>query len=165
VKLSEIRELIDYHYWATYRMLEGAASLSPEQFTREMGSSFGSVRNTLVHLYSAEWAWLSRWNGVSPTAQLPPETFPDIAVANLLWRQQEAEMRRFWDTVAEDDLGRVIDYRNLSGQAYSQPLQQMLQHTVNHGTYHRGQLVTMLRQLGAAPPKATDLIVFYRERG
>jgi uncharacterized damage-inducible protein DinB len=40
----------------------------------------------------------------------------------------------------------------------------MLQHVVNHGSYHRGQVTTLLRQLGAPAPKSVDLIAFYRER-
>jgi uncharacterized damage-inducible protein DinB len=46
---------------------------------------------------------------------------------------------------------------------FAQPLWQCLQHVANHSTYHRGQITTMLRQLGAKPA-GTDLIGFYRER-
>jgi uncharacterized damage-inducible protein DinB len=55
----------------------------------------------------------------------------------------------------------VPDQRRLTGAS---PLWQMLQHVVNHATYHRGQVTTLLRQLGATPPKSQDLIAFYRER-
>ena len=58
----------------------------------------------------------------------------------------------------------MIDYKSTAGVAGASVLWQMLQHVVNHSTYHRGQVTTMLRQLGAAPPKAMDLIAFYRER-
>jgi uncharacterized damage-inducible protein DinB len=61
------------------------------------------------------------------------------------------------------DVNRVIEYRLMSGQPAASPLWQMLQHLINHGSYHRGQVTTMLRQLGR-PAIATDLIVFYRGR-
>ena len=71
--LLTLRTLVDYHYWARDRVLDAAESLTPEQFTRDLGSSFRSVRDTLTHLYSAERNWHSRWQGVSPTSMLSPE--------------------------------------------------------------------------------------------
>ena len=72
MNLRDLETLLDYHYWARDRVLDGGrAQLTPEQFTRDLGSSFKSVRDTLAHTYSAEWAWYSRWQGTSPTAMLP----------------------------------------------------------------------------------------------
>jgi uncharacterized damage-inducible protein DinB len=159
----ELQRLIDYHYWATYRIIDAVELLSPEQFTRDLGNSFPSVRDTLVHLFGAEWVWLSRWNGVSPSALLPNEMFPDPATARKKFVEHEVIFRDFWRRTDESRLGETIGYRTLSGQEFESKLWQMLVHVINHGTYHRGQLTTMLRQLGAAAPKATDLIVYYRE--
>ena len=159
----DIAALIDYHYWATYRVIDAVESLTSEQFTQSIVSSFGSVRDTLVHLYGAEWIWLCRWNGVSPANSLAPDIFPDVATARRMFQEHEVKVREFWKSQSESDLARIVNYKTLAGQAFSSPLWQMQQHVVNHGTYHRGQLTTMLRQLGAAPPKATDLILFYRE--
>ena len=74
--LRDLQTLLDYHYWARDRVLDAAEKLTPEQFTRDLGSSFKSVRDTLVHTYAAEWAWHSRWHGVSPTSLLPPDRLP-----------------------------------------------------------------------------------------
>ena len=63
---DDVRTLLDYHYWARDRMLEAVDRLSPDQFTRNMGNSFGSVRDTIAHTYSAEWIWYSRWRGTLP---------------------------------------------------------------------------------------------------
>ena len=75
---NEIGLLIDYHYWARDRLLDAVAALTPDQYTRDLGSSFKSVRETVTHIYAAEWAWFERWNGRSPTALLPPDQFPDL---------------------------------------------------------------------------------------
>ena len=73
-------------------------------------------------------------------------------------------MRSFVNGLGEDGISRVIEHKLLSGQPGRIPFWQMLQHVVNHASYHRGQVTTMLRQLGVQPPKSMDLIAFYRER-
>ena len=162
--LQDLRLLLDYHYWARDRVLDAVESLSHDQFTRDMGSSFRSIRDTLAHLYFAEWAWYSRWQGDSPTSQLPADMFPDLATIRALWRDQEAKMRALLDTLDEAGINRRMEYKLLSGTPGASVFWHMLQHVVNHASYHRGQITTMLRQLGATPPKAMDLIAFYRER-
>jgi uncharacterized damage-inducible protein DinB len=165
MNLHDCRLLLDYHYWARDRLLEAVAPLAPEQFTRDLGSSFRSVRDTLTHIYFAEWAWHLRWIGQSPAAPLALDMFADVAALREAWEKHEATVRAFLERTGEDGLSRVIEYRLISGQPGASILWQMLQHVVNHATYHRGQVTTMLRQLGATPPKSMDLIVFYRERG
>jgi len=164
VNYRDLRELIDYHYWARNRLLEAVAPLTPEQLTRDMGNSFRSIRDTLAHIYFAEWVWHSRWQGESPTA-MPGVTFADVAAIRTAWIEHEAKLRAFLEGLGEEGINRRMEYRLFSGQAGVSVFWQMLQHVVNHASYHRGQVTTLLRQLGAVPPKSTDLITFYRERG
>jgi uncharacterized damage-inducible protein DinB len=165
MNLQDLRTLLDYHYWARDRLLDALDGLTPEQFTRDLGSSFKSIRDTVAHTYAAEWAWYQRWHGQSPTALLPFDQFPDVAALRSVWSSQEAKMRAFVDALGDEDVARVIDYKLLSGAEGSSPIWQMLQHVVNHASYHRGQATTMLRQLGATPAKPMDLIAFYRVGG
>jgi uncharacterized damage-inducible protein DinB len=165
MNLQDLRTLLDYHYWARDRMFEALAPLTPEQANRDLGSSFKSVRDTVTHLYAAEWAWFSRWQGTSPTALLPADTFADLAGVRLAWLELEAQMRAFLEELGEAGVDRVIAFKLLSGQPGASPFWQMLQHVVNHASYHRGQVTTMLRQLGAQPAKPLDMIAFYRSRG
>lgn len=158
---DEVRTLYAYNSWANHRALDAAATLSPEQSARNLGSSFPSVRDTLAHIMLAEWLWLERWMGRSPA--FPPSDFPDLASIRARWQKIESDLLNFVSTLAPADLDRVVEYKNTKGTAFSNPMRQMLQHVVNHGTYHRGQITTMLRQLGATP-SATDLIAFYREQ-
>ena len=160
----DLNRLIDYHYWARDRVLDAVEALSPDQFIRDTGSSFRSVRDTLVHVYSSEWVWHSRWLGRSPTVHLPPDPFTNVATIRSVWRDHEATMREYLSRLDDDGVNRVIEYTLFNGQVSASALWQMVQHVVNHASYHRGQVVTMLRQLGAPPPKSLDLITFYRER-
>ncbi len=162
--VQDLRTLLDYHYWARDRMLDALDSLTAEQLNRDLGSSFKSIRETVAHLYAAEWAWHQRWQGQSPTALLSPDLFPDLAAIRRQWTAHEGKMRAFLDGLDDDAIARPIDYTLLSGAAGSSPLWQMLQHVVNHASYHRGQVTTMLRQLGVPPAKSMDLIAFYRTR-
>lgn len=164
MNLTDLRTMLDYHYWARDRILAAAEALTPEQFTRDLGSSFKSVRDTLAHLYAAEFAWYSRWHGNSPTSLTPADLFPDVATLRARWAELESNVRKYVDDNGEAGVSQVIDYKLLSGTPGSSPLWQMLQHVVNHGSYHRGQVTTMIRQLGGTPAKGLDMIGFYRER-
>ena len=161
---QDLQTLIDYHYWARDRLFDALEPLTAEQLARDMGNSFKSIHDTVAHVYAAEWAWYERWHGNSPTALLPADRFPDLASIRRAWSEQETKMRAYVDGLGEDGGSRVIEYKLLSGQAGSSPLWQMLQHVVNHASYHRGQVTTMLRQLGAQPPKSMDMIGYYRAR-
>lgn len=157
--------LVDYHYWARDRMLEALDVLTPEQYEKDLGSSFKSVRETVVHTYGAEWNWYERWIGHSPTALPDVTMFPGLATLRSAWKTQERNVRLLVDALAaSNELDRAFRYRTFDGQEMESLFSQMLQHVVNHATFHRGQLTTMLRQLGAPAPKQQDLIRFFRER-
>lgn len=160
--IEDVHLLYDYNSWANRRVLDACAELTPEQFTRNLGSSYPSVRDTLTHIMFVEWLWLERWHGRSPTGP-PSGEFPDLASIRARWQTIESDLLKFVRAVSASDLERVVTYRNTKGNPFLSPMWQMLQHVVNHGTYHRGQVTTMLRQLDATPV-ATDLIAFYREQ-
>jgi uncharacterized damage-inducible protein DinB len=165
VDLQDLRTLLDYHYWARDRVLDAAERLTPGQYGQDLGSSFRSVRDTLAHVYSAEWVWYSRWQGASPARPLLADELQDVAALRAAWRAHEQKMRAFVDGLGEQGVSSVCHYTTFAGQAGSSAFQEMLQHVVNHASYHRGQVTTMLRQLGAEPPRSMDLITFYREGG
>src|SRR5206468_9851512 len=160
--VHDLQTLLDYHYWARDRVFEAIERLTPEQYNRDLGSSFKSIRETITHIYAAEWAWYMRWQGESPTALLPADRFADLAALASTWREHEVKMRAFVDRLDEAGAHRMIEYTLLSGHTGASPVWQMVQHVVNHASYHRGQITTMLRQIGAAPAKPMDLIAYYR---
>ena len=164
MNFQELRTLVDYHYWSRDRLLEAVERLSPEQLHRDLGNSFPSIRDTLVHLYGAECIWCDRWEGQSPRSMPDAGGFPDLASIRRAWNEQERKVRAVLERLGEQGVGEPIEYKTANGQPQAQLFWQMLQHLVNHGSYHRGQVTTMMRQLKQAPPKSMDLIAFYRER-
>lgn len=161
--VEDFRLLFDYNSWANHRALDASSKLSAEQFTRDLGSSFRSVRDTLAHIYGAEWMWLERWHGRIPTALPSSGDFPDIESLRARWAEHERNLNAYIGSLTPSELQRVIRYKNTKGTPFEGPIGPMLQHVINHSTYHRGQITTMLRQLGANAV-STDLIGFYRER-
>jgi uncharacterized damage-inducible protein DinB len=160
---EEMGLLYDYNTWANHRSLEAASALTPEQFTKPLGSSFSSVRDTLAHICGGEWVWLERFLGRSPSSMPDNSVFPDVASLRTHWQPIETKLVAFVRGLRPADLDRVLEYKTMKFGVYTNPLWQSLQHLVNHGTYHRGQVTTMLRQHGAQPIP-TDLMHFYRER-
>ncbi|MFQ5797682.1 MAG: DinB family protein [Bacteroidota bacterium] len=158
--MNRIKALYEYNWWANARILDAASRLTPEKFTKDLRSSYPSVRDTLVHVMSAEWIWLKRWKGTSPKAMMAPSDFPTISLLRPRWAEVEHEQAEFVRSITGESLKTIIAYVNTEGETWRYPLWQTMQHVVNHSTYHRGQVTTMLRQLGAEP-LATDFLVFY----
>jgi uncharacterized damage-inducible protein DinB len=163
MNVEDFRLLYDYNVWANDRTLECCAALSDEQFLRDLGSSFRSVRDTLVHIYGAEWIWLERWHGRSPSGLPDGTDCKNLDSARRLLQEADRGLVDYVASLTNDDLQRVHNYKTTAGGPQAQPGWQMLQHVANHSTYHRGQIATMLRQLGTKAV-STDLIAFYRER-
>jgi uncharacterized damage-inducible protein DinB len=159
---GEVRELFAYDAWANALQFEAATALSVEQLGHSVASSFPSVGGTMAHVVGAEWLWLRRWQGDSPGGF--PDWMARPVLAELRARLSEVEQEReaFAASLSDGDLGRVVSYRNLAGLAFSDRLDSLIRHVVNHSTYHRGQVATQLRQLGFKPP-STDLIVYLRQ--
>ena len=176
IPLETLRELFDYNYWARDRQVEACAALSEEQFLRPMGSSFSSVRDTLAHLVGAEWIWLERWRGRSPKTMpgvaegLPfadmvkrwNEQFPTVGAVETRWREVERGVREYLSTLDEGKLAQPLTYVNWQGESWTYPLWRTLVHIVNHQTYHRGQVTTLLRQLGAKAAPVDFLVAHDR---
>lgn len=160
-RADEIRELYEYNRWANGQVLDAAGRLPEEAFTRDLKSSFPSVRDTLAHILAAEWVWLARWEGASPTGM--PEGWASSTYDDLRerWRAFEGRQKEFLAGLTGARLDEEVSYRTTGGEPFRSPLWQMLRHVANHSTYHRGQVITLLRQLGAEAP-STDLIRFYR---
>jgi uncharacterized damage-inducible protein DinB len=162
--LAEIHDLYAYNRWANRRILAAATVLPAEERGRDLGSSFPSVQATLTHVLGAEWIWLERWNGRSPAGFPADWELGDWAELERRWEDVERTQASFVGGLSEADLQRAVDYRTIDGTPYAARLGQLLRHVVNHSTYHRGQVVTMLRQLGHPAP-TTDLVVYHREQG
>ncbi len=159
MNLKDIRQLFDYTEYANNLALDAAEKLTDEQLRHDFKISHGSILGTLAHMAGAEWVWLSRWQGTSPSEIWNDKTFADLAALRGRWQQIESERSALLDGLTMDALHAELSYKNIKGEAFSLPLVAQMQHVVNHATLHRGQVVGMIRQLGIAPP-AVDLLFY-----
>jgi uncharacterized damage-inducible protein DinB len=163
--VAEIRTMFEFNRWANRKLLDAVSLLTHEELTRDMSTSYKSVLGTLLHIFWAEWVWLERCLGRSPGEhELPVADLRDAAAVGARWRSLESDQQRFVETLTADALARRIAYRNFAGEPWEYTLAHMLQHVVNHSSYHRGQVVTLLRQLGRQPPM-TDFLFYFDELG
>ncbi len=157
--VSTLRGLLAYTMWADRAVLEALKGVSPEDAMRETGSSFGSVLGTMAHILGAEQLWLSRLLGI-PLTHLPSrDDFPTVELLAASFEDFWPQLEFFLATLSGDQVDADFAWTNLRGEARSAPLRQVLLHVVNHSTYHRGQVVSQLRQLGYSPP-STDLVEY-----
>ncbi len=149
-----------YSKWASDRSMESVRPLSVEEQTRYMYTSHHGVLETLVHIYQADRIWLSRLVG-KPRFTLadPGETFTLDSLAEA-WNKTHTDCQTWTAALLEDDVTATLKYVNIQGHPYELPIWQVILHMVNHATYHRGQITTMLRQLNHNPV-VTDLAAYY----
>jgi uncharacterized damage-inducible protein DinB len=161
--IQAIRDLFEYNRWAHARLQEVLGGLTPEQLTARVPSSFPSILATYAHIVAAEWIWLRRWRGESPTVfpeWLEAPSLPDLRER---LRQIEADRTAWLDSLTDEAIERALDYRTLDGTPFRNRVSDLLLHVVNHTSYHRGQVVTMLHHVGAAAV-ATDFVLYQREQ-
>ena len=167
---ADIQLLYEYDRWANHRALQAASALTAEQFTRDLGGSFPSVRETLLHVIRGEWMWMQYWKATSrgpefladlkkrAEALFDPSGYSDVLTVRSKWAEIEAEQIAFVDGLTDATLQQEVPFRNTQAR-----LAHLMQHLANHSTYHRGQVATMLRQMGAVPAP-TDFHEFLLEK-
>ncbi|HVQ15302.1 MAG TPA: DinB family protein [Vicinamibacterales bacterium] len=164
---AEVRHLFTYTEWANARVLEAAEKLPPDELLRDVQISYKSILGTLLHMAGAEWMWLERWHGHSPVgpdvwAGWTPADARSLQQVREKWQPVIDRRAAYLGGISDAELSREFGYTRFTGEAYSLPLGQQMQHVVNHATLHRGQVVGMIRQLGVAPP-STDLLFYLME--
>jgi uncharacterized damage-inducible protein DinB len=158
---QEARLHIRYSGWASRKLMEAAATLTEEQRTRSMDVSHESLQQTLAHTYFADSVWYTRT--VDPSRPVPnPSDRPSMESLMADWPDLQRKWEAWADSISDAGLERVAQFKLLNGTPSELPVWQIVNHVVNHATLHRGQVVAMMRQLGAKPP-ATDILWYYRE--
>ena len=162
--MDEFFELFTYNGWANRIIFDAVAQLPEKQYFRDLKSSYGGVHGTLCHIVWAEQLWLHRWLK-RPNPTVPQGTdLKSLKEVCERWDAVDGERAAFVAGMADAQLDDTRLVKPSSGGEYIHTFRQMFRHFINHSSYHRGQIVTFLRQLGHTPP-STDLILYYRRRG
>jgi uncharacterized damage-inducible protein DinB len=156
---ASARQLLLYTLWADRICLKALEQVAAEDLVRDTGTSFGSLLGTLAHILGSQRVWLARFEG-KILSRVPDLTdFPDWETLTAAWGETSAELGFFLASLTAEQVSADLSWTNLQGVSYTRPLWEPVLHLVNHSTYHRGQVVSQLRQLGYQPP-STDLIYF-----
>ena len=162
VSAELVRIHFDYTAWATARLLNAAAQLTPEELNRDFGTADKSVLGTLVHTFAADRIWLARVQGTTLEAFVSPADH-DLAALQREWPALYDRWKRWAASLTDVSLNEPHTYKDMKGNLHRTPLWQICLHVVNHASHHRGQVSGFLRALGKTPPPL-DLIYYYREK-
>ncbi len=149
----------EYTRWASVRVLEAAAKLPSELLAEDCGNSFGGILDTLIHIFRADRVWLKRCQGEATASFAPAGEELTLETLKADWPILLENFATWVRAQDEAALNRQLQWVNLKGEAKSELLYKILLHVVNHGTYHRGQIITMIRQAGGEVV-ATDLLYY-----
>ena len=154
---ADIEFLFGYNRWANQKTFDVASRLEAQDFMKQLGTSFATVHGTLVHIVGAEWVWLERWNGSSPQSRPGASDLTTAEAIRQRLSEVEGGQQKLISSLTDSALVNAFSYTSFSGEQWTYPLGLSMQHLVNHSSYHRGQVTTLLRQLGA-DAISTDLL-------
>lgn len=157
-----ILDHLRYNAWANARIADMVRPLKDEAVYQQRKSSFPSIAATLLHISDAEIVWRKRMEGENMSA-FPSAGFKgDTAELLRNFTQSSADLLMFIEAKGPDFLSTKYSYRSMKGEPFTDTVEDTLFHVVNHGTYHRGQVITMLREADVAKLLSTDLIHYLR---
>ena len=161
--IKDLEVLYDYGYWANRKLFAVVSQLTSEELTKPVAGSYGSIRNTMVHVMSAEAGWLDRCGGPKRGPRLTAEDFPTADSIVQAWDNVERQMREFLAGLKDEDVDRNVVFVLGDSEPRSMPIGELLRHAANHGVHHRGQVALLLRLLGHAPGNF-DMIFYFEEK-
>jgi uncharacterized damage-inducible protein DinB len=154
-------ELADYQAWADNRVIDWLNQVSEEQWEQVTASSFGSIKQTAVHIASAEKIWIDYWKNVPDPVFLSAVFNGTKHDLTETWKRITADLKNFIEECPEENYLQPVSFRWPGGKEGRMAFWQTFSHCINHATYHRGQLVTLLRQVGFTKLSSTDLAAYY----
>lgn len=152
-----------YNLWANTKITAFLQKLSPPLLDKELISSFKTIRGTVYHICDAEQIWYNRLAGIS-FSSWPSESFNGTDTDFMkLFTEQSRKFTEYAESKSESELLDRIDYKSLEGKEFTSKISDIVLHCMNHSTFHRGQIVTMLRNVGFTELGSTDYIMYSRE--
>jgi len=157
------RFLYDHMCWARDKMLTAVDGISEEEFSRDNGFNYKSIRGILAHTLSGEGVWLPRLRG-EPPAPVRPEDVSSRETLRMMWAEAEAKHRAYLSGLTDEDVSGDIVFTGRDGQERRIPRWQILTLVYHHTTQHRSEAAEALTMTGHSPGDM-DLLVFTRETG
>ncbi len=158
-----LTSLTDYNVWSNKRICAAIFNTNVTDVDQPVESSFTTLRKSIYHIWDAQIIWLSRLNGYSPSGRASAEYAKDFAGIDLHFINQSEDFAMFVKMKSESFLENNCRYKTLKGNEYTHRVWQIILHCMNHATYHRGQIITMLHQLQLQNMISTDYIEYVRE--
>jgi uncharacterized damage-inducible protein DinB len=155
----DISKLLQYNTWANRLIIEQVETFPLDLFDKHVGGSFGSIKSVMIHLLESDYLWLYRWKG-NPLADIPAWQHTDLAEMKKIWYPIQNEMVELSDKISSSE---NIKFITRKGLPFTLPFGEIAVHLSHHGSYHRGQLTNMIRDLGQKPV-ATDYFLFYTKK-
>ena len=159
---KDLVELFEYNQWVKARLVPSLEAMKHEDVGKDLHSSHGGILGTLLHMVNAEGIWTSRLRG-EEIRTFNSEEVKSLGDLKAKWDELDIKLSRLISEYSDGELQSEFEYRDSKGNKYIQPRIWAFSQLFNHFTYHRGQIVTMQRQLGYKPAN-TDIIGFYREK-
>ena len=154
-------QMAEYNVWANNIVHSWFESINEEEWNKPLVSSFETIADTALHIAGAETIWLERLNKTASAVWLP-EVFKGNKNEMIdLWKKASAGLKVFVESFDETKMESILKFTRINGITLEMPHYQVLAHVFNHSSYHRGQLVTLLRQVGFTGVSSTDLSVFF----
>ncbi len=160
---TQLSRLAAYNYWANEKCATLILAAGTAKADLVQLSSFPTIRKTVYHIWDAELVWIKRLLQESPVSWPPSAQFNGTLQEGLDAMLENS--KRFIDYMersTDDSLQATVNYQTIAGKAYTNTVIDMITHCLNHSTYHRGQLITMLRGAGQTAVTSTDYIAFCR---
>ena len=158
-----LTSLSEYNVWANKRIVEMIQSSTEDIIDKPLASSFPSIRKTIYHIWDAQVIWLNRLQGISLNTWPSKEYDDAFAGYDLYFIQQSIDFQRFIQTRSDTYFETTCFYKTLKGDDNQTKHWQIILHCMNHSTYYRGQIITMLRSFGLTDLMSTDYIAYTRE--
>ncbi|GAB3489655.1 DinB family protein [Spirosoma knui] len=151
-------KLISYNIWANRRLTEQTTTFATDLFSKKLGGSFPSIQLTLRHLVESDWIWMHRWQGI-PYVEVPQTWSTDDAHSIITtWTPIQDQIKERIEALATNPDEDIV-FATKKGDTFRLPFLDTVIHSTNHGSYHRGQIVNMIRMLGEKPVN-TDYFIF-----
>ena len=158
-----LTQLASHNTWANGQIIDSLNTVPEEILNTPVPSSFKTLKATVVHLWNAESIWWQRMK-LQEKIMIPGESFEgSFGEAAIQLLKQNRQWHEWVSAAGTHMLEHEFIYQDSKKEQFKQPVYQVLLQLFNHGTYHRGQMIVMMHQLGLAKMPQTDFIFWSRK--